>query len=60
MPIYEYKCKQCGEKYELRLGFFHTSKSVKCPKCGSDLAERVYSPVASTGSGCSSEPGRYR
>ncbi len=43
MPIYEYKCKKCGDKFELRLGLFHNNKSVKCPKCGSDDPERVIS-----------------
>lgn len=34
MPVYEYKCKKCGEKFELRLGFFHNKNDIKCPKCG--------------------------
>ena len=58
MAVYEYKCKKCAEKYELRLGLFHSSKSIKCPKCGSNDAERVYSPIStnssSSGSSCSS------
>ena len=58
MPVYEYKCKKCGEKYELRLGLFHSSKSIKCPKCGSNDAERVYSPISTNtsanNSSCSS------
>lgn len=58
MPVYEYKCKGCGKNYELKLGIFHTSKSIKCPKCGSSNADRVYSPIStntsSSGSSCSS------
>jgi putative FmdB family regulatory protein len=54
MPIYEYKCKKCGEKFDIRLGIFHSSKSVKCPKCGADEPERVFSPIASTNTSCSS------
>jgi|WetSurMetagenome_2_1015567.scaffolds.fasta_scaffold746044_2 putative FmdB family regulatory protein len=50
MPIYEYKCKKCGEKFELRLGFFHDKKSLKCPKCGCEDPERVFSPFATSGS----------
>ena len=46
MPFYEYKCKKCGNKYEMKLGMFHTSNSVKCPKCGSHDAERVFSSVS--------------
>jgi putative FmdB family regulatory protein len=44
MPIYEYKCKQCGEKFETRLNVFHNRTEVKCPKCGKDDPERVFSP----------------
>ena len=51
MPIYEYKCNKCGEKFELRLGFFHNKKSIKCPKCSSEDPERVYSPFITEG-GC--------
>ncbi len=62
MPIYEYKCKKCGDKFELRLGFFHNKKSVRCPKCGSDDPDRVYSPFLtdshSGGSSCSTS--RFR
>jgi putative FmdB family regulatory protein len=64
MPIYEYKCKKCAEKFELRLGFFHNKKSVKCPRCGGEDPERVFSPFltdtsSSTGGGsCSSS--RFR
>jgi putative FmdB family regulatory protein len=50
MPIYEYKCKKCGEKFELRLGFFHNRKSLKCPTCGSEDPDRVFSPFAMGGS----------
>lgn len=46
MPIYEYKCKKCGNKFELRLGFFHSRNSIKCPTCGSQDNERVYSPFS--------------
>jgi putative FmdB family regulatory protein len=63
MPIYEYKCKKCAEKFELRLGIFHDKKDVKCPKCGGEDPERIFSPfmtgsssggLASSGSSCTS------
>jgi putative FmdB family regulatory protein len=44
MAVHEYKCKKCGEKFELRFGLFHTQKSIKCPKCGSTDSEKVVSP----------------
>ncbi len=45
MAVYEYKCNKCGEKFELRLSIFQNRKSAKCPKCGDESTERVYSPV---------------
>jgi putative FmdB family regulatory protein len=59
MPIYEYKCQKCGEKFEKRVGFFHSGKCSQCPKCGDEQAERVFSPFSSTASSCSTT-GRYR
>jgi putative FmdB family regulatory protein len=59
MPVYEYKCNQCGEKYEQRVGFFHTSKSTKCPKCGSEKTDRLFSTFSSNTSGCGTN-GRFR
>jgi putative FmdB family regulatory protein len=63
MPIYEYKCRKCGEKFEKRLGFFHNDKSVACPKCGGVGPDRVISTFAtdrSSGGSCSSPKSRFR
>jgi putative FmdB family regulatory protein len=50
MPVYEYKCTKCGEKFELKRGFFTSGKdSATCPKCGSTDSERVYSPFCTGG-----------
>ncbi len=57
MPVYEYKCGKCGEKFELKLGFFQNRNAVKCPKCDSSNVERVFSPIqtnCSSGSSCAS------
>jgi len=59
MPIYEFECDQCGEKFELLLGLRHDPKDVRCPKCRSQGARRLMSGFSSaggssTGSGCSS------
>ena len=63
MPIYEYKCRSCGEKFEKRLGFFQNQKSVTCPKCGTGEPERVVSRFLTDspgGGACSSPTGRFR
>ena len=62
MPIYEYKCKNCHEKFELKLGFFHKKNEEKCPKCGGRDLERVFSPISSQSSGdnsCGPQPRRF-
>lgn len=47
MPIYEFKCRACGEIFEeLVLG-----KQVKppCPACGADASDKILSAVSSAG-----------
>jgi putative FmdB family regulatory protein len=53
MPIFEYKCHQCGEKFEV-LVYSHTESTVICANCGSESIERLFSSFASTASGSSS------
>ena len=43
MPVYEYRCRKCGEKFELIRNFGEKESEVKCPKCGADLVDRIYS-----------------
>jgi len=48
MPIYEYRCGECGEKFDK----WHRSMSgmyeVHCPKCGSQSVNRAVSLCCST------------
>jgi putative FmdB family regulatory protein len=41
MPIYEFRCKNCGETFE-EIYNYSDSLPTKCPKCGGELV-RVYS-----------------
>lgn len=43
MPLYDYKCTQCGKTTEIRHGFDETH-SETCPSCGGTLA-RVFNPA---------------
>jgi putative FmdB family regulatory protein len=53
MPIYEYKCKNCGDKFEIFV-FSYGETGAICPECGSENIERLMSGFASTGSGAES------
>jgi putative FmdB family regulatory protein len=44
LPLYEYKCKQCGSVFE-KIQKFSDAPLCKCEKCGGDL-ERLVSPPA--------------
>lgn len=47
MPIYEFECGGCGERFEelLRLD----AANVACPRCGSAATRRLLSPVSPPG-----------
>ncbi len=49
MPIYEYKCKSCGQVQEVLLGSKETA-SLECPNCGGSDFTRLFSAAfVSTG-----------
>ena len=41
MPIYEYKCQECGEVSEFLVANFSDSRTLNCPGCGSQNLERL-------------------
>jgi len=43
MPVYEYRCKSCGETHEIQHGF-NDDRPKKCPTCGG-LLIRVFHPI---------------
>lgn len=43
MPIYEYKCRACGETFESYRSIAADDAEVKCPKCGCKNPYRVLS-----------------
>ena len=46
MPYYDFKCSQCGRKFTVKQTLEERErKRVKCPKCGSQKAERVIGTV---------------
>ncbi len=45
MPLYEYRCEQCGP-FDQRRQAEDASRPLPCPRC-SATANRVYTPLAS-------------
>jgi len=43
MPIYEYKCQDCGETSEIFLHGLDNAQSIACPACGSERMEKLFS-----------------
>jgi putative FmdB family regulatory protein len=55
MPVFEYKCQSCGNKYEI----YHPAKEKKedviCPECKSADSEKLFSTFAASISSSFSE-----
>jgi putative FmdB family regulatory protein len=71
MPIYEYKCRDCGELSEFRISSQSDTEKIACKSCASKKLDRKFSvPSISSGRkepqgqtccgnpGSCSEPGR--
>jgi len=43
MPIYEYKCMDCGEVSEVLVAMGSSSETATCKNCGSGRMERILS-----------------
>jgi putative FmdB family regulatory protein len=58
MPVYEYSCNNCGEKFEVRRNIEETEKETECPGCGARDTKRVFSLFGrcSSGSSCCTPP----
>lgn len=52
MPVYEYRCPKCGERFEKFVRSFNAQAEVVCPRCGNKEVEKAVSLFAGlTGSG---------
>ncbi len=45
MPIYEYSCHDCGQKFELMRTFSQADTETSCQNCGSTQVRRLPSLV---------------
>lgn len=60
MPIYEYECRKCKERFEVIQKMGEEDSTLCCPTCSADKPEKVLSAFcSSTGKGGSahSAPG---
>jgi putative FmdB family regulatory protein len=50
MPLYEYRCKTCGQSFEKMIRFSEADHSPTCPACQSQDTQKKISTFASVGS----------
>jgi putative FmdB family regulatory protein len=56
MPLFEYRCGDCGDKFE-KLVWSTSQSEIVCPKCGSKETERQLSTFAAkSGGGSAAAP----
>jgi putative FmdB family regulatory protein len=46
MPIYEYKCKKCGHRFEKLHQSYSDARVKKCPECGGAVEQLFSAPAA--------------
>ena len=54
MPIYEYRCEECGRTYEQIRRMSEADKDLKCPSCESTKVARQVSTFAAGACGSGS------
>lgn len=57
MPVFEYRCKDCGHVFEYFIIGSGDEHVIKCEKCGSQNVEKNFSSFATFGSSSSSSGG---
>ena len=48
MPIFEYRCKDCGFTFE-KIVFGSSDFEIECPECHSENVTKLFSPFSTTG-----------
>ncbi len=52
MPLYEYRCPRCGERFEKLVRMSTPASEILCPRCSRPEPERLISAVATVGAAC--------
>jgi len=51
MPVYEYDCEACGERFDKLVFSKALGSLIQCPQCGSDQVSKRLSLIAGTSGG---------
>lgn len=57
MPMYEYRCAECGRQFEQLRRMSEADTNLECPGCGSKKVERQVSACSVGGGGANSGGG---
>lgn len=49
MPIDEYRCEECGERFEKLVRRAEPGEPVRCPRCGAAETRKQFSSFAALG-----------
>jgi len=49
MPLYEYRCPDCGTEFDALRDMSKADMSIECPKCGNEGARRLISLFSAVG-----------
>lgn len=49
MPIYEYRCEECGERFERLVPMREADQPAPCPRCGAGETRKQMSAFATLG-----------
>lgn len=55
MPLYEYRCRTCGHRFEILQRLGQGAEGLVCTRCGAEQLDKQFSTFASTGGGESAE-----
>ena len=50
MPIYEYQCTHCEQRFEVRQAIGEDGSKLSCPECHAGTPKRLFSSFFSPGS----------
>jgi len=57
MPLYEYRCSDCGHRFEILQRMGEGADGLTCPECAAPEVEKQLSTFASSSSGSTASTG---